>query len=61
VRVNPGDLVIGDADGVVVVPQEREQEVLTQAFEKINREGHSIKELQNGAYLRDVYAKHGVL
>jgi 4-hydroxy-4-methyl-2-oxoglutarate aldolase len=53
--------VIGDADGVVVVPQEREQEVLTQAFEKINREGHSIKELQNGAYLRDVYAKHGVL
>ena len=61
VRVNPGDLVIGDADGVVVIPQEREQDVLTQAFEKINREGHSIKELQNGAYLRDVYAKHGVL
>ena len=61
VWVNPGDLVIGDADGVVVIPQEFEQDVLSHAFAKINSEGHSIKELQAGAYLREVYAKHGVL
>src|SRR5215207_8764149 len=33
VRVCPGDLVIGDADGVVVVPRQRMQEVLVKALE----------------------------
>ena len=28
VRVRPGDVLIGDGDGIVVVPQEREREVL---------------------------------
>jgi regulator of RNase E activity RraA len=61
VRVAPGDLVFGDADGVVVVPQEVEADVLQVAFEKINGEHHSIRELRDGGYLRDVYAKYGVL
>ena len=61
VRVEPGDLVVGDADGVVVVPKAREAEVLALAFDKINREDSSMVELQNGAYLRDVYARYGVL
>lgn len=61
VRVNPGDLVFGDADGVVVVPQAVEADVLRIAFDKINGEHHSIRELRDGAYLRDVYAKYGVL
>ncbi|MBI4922448.1 MAG: RraA family protein [Devosia nanyangense] len=61
VRVVPGDLVFGDADGVVVVPQAMEAEVLRIAFDKINGEHHSIRELRAGAYLRDVYAKYGVL
>jgi regulator of RNase E activity RraA len=30
-RVSPGDLLLGDADGVVAVPQEKEQEVIAQA------------------------------
>jgi regulator of RNase E activity RraA len=61
VRVEPGDLVFGDADGVVVVPQAREAEVLKVAFDKINGEHHSMTELRSGGYLRDVYAKYGVL
>lgn len=32
VRVVPGDLIVGDADGVVVVPRLRMQEVLTKAL-----------------------------
>jgi 4-hydroxy-4-methyl-2-oxoglutarate aldolase len=59
--VAPGDLVFGDADGVVVVPQAVEAEVLKFAFDKINGEHHSINELRAGAYLRDVFAKYGVL
>jgi 4-hydroxy-4-methyl-2-oxoglutarate aldolase len=61
VKVSPGDLVFGDADGVVVVPQAIEAEVLKVAFEKINGEHHSMRELKAGAYLRDVYARYGVL
>ena len=60
-RVAPGDLVFGDADGVVVVPQAIETDVLRIAFEKVDGEHHSMRELRAGAFLRDVYAKYGVL
>lgn len=61
VKVSPGDLVFGDADGIVVVPQAVEAEVLRIAFDKINGEHNSMRELRAGAYLRDVYARYGVL
>ncbi|WP_291393936.1 RraA family protein [Devosia sp.] len=61
VRVEPGDFVFGDADGVVVVPRAVEAEVLKLAFDKINGESHTMTELRQGAFLRDVYAKYGVL
>lgn len=61
VRVCTGDLVFGDADGVVVIPQAVEDEVLKIAFDKIASEDSSMDDLRNGAYLRDVYERHGVL
>lgn len=61
VKVSPGDLVFGDADGIVVVPQEIEDAVLKIAFDKVNGESHTMRELRQGAYLRDVFAKYGVL
>lgn len=35
VTVSPGDLIVGDADGVVVIPQAVEQEVLVKSSEKV--------------------------
>ena len=61
VHVSPGDLVVGDADGVVVVPQAVEAEVLRIAFDKSNSEDRSMDDLKAGAYLRDVFARYGVL
>lgn len=61
VRVAPGDLVFGDVDGIAVVPQAVEAEVLKLAFDKINGEHNTMRELKAGAYLRDVFAKYGVL
>jgi 4-hydroxy-4-methyl-2-oxoglutarate aldolase len=61
VEIAPGDLVFGDVDGVVVVPQAAEAEVLRIAFDKINGEHNTMRELKQGALLRDVYAKYGIL
>ncbi len=35
VAVNPGDIVVGDDDGVVIVPKDREQEILLAAEKKL--------------------------
>jgi regulator of RNase E activity RraA len=61
VLVQPGDLVVGDFDGIVVVPAARVDEVVRLATDKVTRENHSRDELRNGAYLRAVYDKYGVL
>ncbi|MGG1675508.1 RraA family protein [Neobacillus sp. NRS-1170] len=36
--VNPGDILVGDADGVVVIPQKIEQEVLTKSLDKLKKD-----------------------
>lgn len=36
--VRPGDLVIGDADGVTVIPREQEQEILQKALAKLEKD-----------------------
>ncbi|MCM3567783.1 RraA family protein [Neobacillus mesonae] len=38
VSVQPGDLIVADVDGVVVVPQIMEQEILTKALEKVKKD-----------------------
>jgi 4-hydroxy-4-methyl-2-oxoglutarate aldolase len=61
VRVEPGDLVIGDADGVIVVPQAVESEALSRALAKVEGENATRSELERGEKLRDVFARHGIL
>lgn len=61
VAVVPGDLVVGDADGVVVVPQAVEEEALRRAFAKVAGENTTREELAAGAKLADVFAKYRVL
>jgi regulator of RNase E activity RraA len=61
VRVAPGDLVVGDVDGVVVVPQAIEAEALRLAIEKVAAEDTTRQELAAGALLADVFKRHGVL
>jgi regulator of RNase E activity RraA len=61
VPVLPGDLVFGDADGMVVVPSSVEDEVLRLAAEKRRGEQTTLAELRQGASLRAVFARHGIL
>jgi 4-hydroxy-4-methyl-2-oxoglutarate aldolase len=61
VLVYPGDLVVADYDGVVVVPSAAVDQTINLASDKVTRENHSRNDLRNGAYLRDVFQKYGVL
>jgi regulator of RNase E activity RraA len=61
VLVHPGELVFADFDGVVVIPKEVEVRAIELASEKVSKENASRTELLQGALLRDVYARHGVL
>jgi len=61
VRVLPGDLVVGDADGVIVVPRAVEADALDRAFAKVSGENRTREELERGAKLADVFARHGIL
>ena len=61
VLVKPGELIYSDFDGIVVVPTELEDEVLTRAAEKATRENNTRKGLLDGMSLREVYDKYGVL
>ena len=61
VTVNPGDLVFGDADGVLVVPQPIVKPTLKLALAKVEGEDRTREELQQGALLAEVFKKYGVL
>ena len=61
VAVHPGDLVVGDADGVIVVPQAVEARALERAFAKVDGEDRTREELARGAKLADVFARYRVL
>jgi 4-hydroxy-4-methyl-2-oxoglutarate aldolase len=61
VVVRPGDLVFAEPDGVVVVPAEIEEGVVSAALEKVGKEDRVREELAGGASLAEAWARHRVL
>jgi regulator of RNase E activity RraA len=61
VLVHPGELVFADYDGVVVIPQALESQVLRLAQEKVGKESLTRQGLLEGKSLREVYDTYGVL
>lgn len=59
VQVRPGDIIMADDNGVVVIPQERAEEVLAAAAEIYERESAIIEELKRGIPLDEVDRKSG--
>ena len=61
VAIAPGDLLVGDADGIVAVPRKIEIAALDNAFAKVTGEDRTREALRRGAKLRDVFAEYNVL
>jgi 4-hydroxy-4-methyl-2-oxoglutarate aldolase len=61
VLVHPGDIIFADIDGVVVIPQDHLESSVRLALEKVAGENASREMLEQGALLREVYDRYGVL
>ena len=61
VWIEPGDLVFGDLDGVVVVPRRLETEVITKSLEKARREKVVRKAIEEGMLATDAFKTFGIL
>ncbi|MCC6294596.1 MAG: RraA family protein [Bryobacterales bacterium] len=60
-RIEPGDFIFGDADGVVVVPAALTEDVLAEAEDTFAREKGMREDLRRGATVRSTYEKYGSL
>jgi len=61
VRFCPGDLVVADVDGVVVVPAEIQEQAILAAWQKVHAENVTRDAIRNGMKATDAYDKYGVL
>ena len=61
VRFQPGDLVFADVDGIVVIPQEVEAEVIEKSLHKVEAENVTRTEIKQGMKATDAYKKYGIL
>ena len=55
IEVHDGDIVLGDCDGVVVVPREHEDEVFERALVKYEKEQHIVEQLLAGKATLEIY------
>lgn len=53
VKVNPGDLIMADQSGVLVIPREKAEEVLGLAQEIAEAEDKIVEAVKNGATLKE--------
>lgn len=61
VRVNPGDIVFGDLDGVLVIPRDIEEEVVRRAYEKATGEKQVAEAIRGGMGARESFDRHGIM
>ena len=60
-RIEPGDILFGDMDGVCAVPRKAEEEVFAGAFEKARREKTARKSLEAGMTAKVTFTTYGIL
>jgi len=61
VRIETGDIVFGDVDGVLVVPREAEEEIFMGAIEKARGEKLVGKAIEEGMSASEAFRKFGIM
>lgn len=61
VTIRDGDLLFGDIDGVLVIPHDIADDVITRALEKARGEKQVRKAIEDGMSATDAFAKFGIL
>jgi len=59
--INDGDIVVGDIDGVCVIPRVIEEEVIVKSLEKARGERMVLKKIQEGMPSREAFDKFGIM
>ncbi|MDQ0338304.1 regulator of RNase E activity RraA [Caldalkalibacillus uzonensis] len=61
VKVFPGDIIVADHDGIVVVPQTCAAQVFERVLKKVDGENAMRKALQQGMGIVEAYKKYNIL
>lgn len=61
VTINPGDIIVGDIDGVCVIPKNREEEIISKSLEKASGERKVLTAIQNGMSAVKAWEKYGIM
>lgn len=61
VRIEPGDLLFGDREGVLVIPRAVEQQAIDLALEKVRTENQVATAIRNGMSTVEAFATFGVM
>ena len=59
--IDPGEIVVGDRDGVCIVPRDHEDEVFVRALEKARGEKTVRHEIEGGMPARKAFGKYGIM
>jgi regulator of RNase E activity RraA len=61
VRVRPGDLIVGDIDGVLAIPADRAADIVRLALEKLAGEARVRAMIERGDRTEDIFNKTGIM
>ena len=61
VRINSGDIIIGDIDGVCIVPRAVEEQVFRLSIEKARGEKMVQKKILEGMSTKEAFDKYGIM
>ena len=60
-ELQPGQIVFADADGIVLIPREAEEEVIAAALRRVDEETAVRNDLRKGSSFREVWERYHIL